>query len=52
MLETMYTGAGIGLAATQVGVLQRLVVLDVAEERRAAAAVLVNPEHHLALRGA
>jgi len=44
MFETMYKAPGIGLAAPQVGVLQRLVVVDVAdgEERRPMA--LVNPE--------
>ena len=32
MLETMYAAPGVGLAATQVGVLQRIVVLDVDHE--------------------
>ncbi|CAN5146535.1 peptide deformylase [soil metagenome] len=32
MLETMYAAPGIGLAAVQVGVLKRLVVMDVARE--------------------
>lgn len=32
MLETMYKAPGIGLAAPQVGVLQRVIVLDVARE--------------------
>ncbi|HEV2675797.1 MAG TPA: peptide deformylase [Aliidongia sp.] len=32
MLETMYAAPGIGLAANQVGVLKRVVVLDVARE--------------------
>ena len=44
MFETMYKAPGIGLAAPQVGVLQRMIVVDVAdgEERRPMA--LVNPE--------
>ena len=45
MLETMYAAPGIGLAAPQVGVSRRLVVLDTApdgEERRPL--VLINPE--------
>lgn len=44
MFETMYKAPGIGLAAPQIGVLQRLVVVDVAlgDERRPL--VLVNPE--------
>ena len=32
MLETMYTAKGVGLAATQVDVHKRLIVLDVSEE--------------------
>ena len=32
MLETMYAAPGIGLAAPQVGVAQRVIVLDVARE--------------------
>jgi peptide deformylase len=43
MLETMYEANGIGLAATQVDVHERLVVIDVSEERNEAL-VLVNPE--------
>jgi peptide deformylase len=45
MLETMYGAPGIGLAAPQVGVSRRLVVLDVsAKEGEKAPLVLVNPE--------
>jgi peptide deformylase len=43
MLETMYEAQGVGLAATQVDVHKRLVVLDTSEERNQAT-VLVNPE--------
>jgi peptide deformylase len=43
MLETMYDANGIGLAATQVDVHERLVVIDVSEERNRPL-VLVNPE--------
>lgn len=43
MLETMYEANGIGLAATQVDVHERLVVIDVSEERDQPI-VLVNPE--------
>ena len=32
MIETMYEAEGVGLAAPQVGVLKRLVVIDVSEE--------------------
>ncbi|MGJ7495034.1 peptide deformylase [Variovorax sp. RT4R15] len=43
MLETMYDAHGIGLAATQVDVHERLVVIDVSEERNEPL-VLINPE--------
>ena len=43
MLETMYDANGIGLAATQVDVHERLVVIDVSEERDQPL-VLINPE--------
>ncbi len=43
MLETMYGAKGIGLAATQVDVHQRLVVLDVSDERNQPL-VLINPD--------
>ena len=45
MLETMYDAPGIGLAAPQVGVSRRLIVLDVSEkdgERHPL--VMINPE--------
>ena len=43
MLETMYESKGIGLAATQVNVHERLIVIDVSEERDQPL-VLINPE--------
>ncbi len=43
MLETMYDANGIGLAATQIDVHERLVVIDVSEERNQPL-VLINPE--------
>ena len=43
MLETMYDANGIGLAATQVDVHERLVVIDVSEDRNQPM-VLINPE--------
>jgi peptide deformylase len=43
MLETMYEAKGIGLAATQVNVHERLIVIDVSEERDQPL-VLINPE--------
>jgi peptide deformylase len=43
MLETMYEASGIGLAATQVDVHERVIVIDVSEHRNQPL-VLVNPE--------
>ncbi len=43
MFETMYDAKGIGLAATQVDVHERLIVIDVSEERDQPM-VLINPE--------
>ncbi len=43
MLETMYESGGVGLAAPQVGILKRLVVIDVTEERNEPLTML-NPE--------
>lgn len=44
MLETMYAAPGIGLAATQVNVHERLIVVDVSEEQDQPH-VLINPEY-------
>ncbi len=33
MLETLYDSGGVGLAAPQVGMLKRLVVIDISEEQ-------------------
>ena len=43
MLETMYAAPGIGLAATQVDVHLRLVVIDISEDRNQPL-ILINPE--------
>jgi peptide deformylase len=43
MFETMYAAPGIGLAATQVDVHERLLVLDVSEDK-SAPMVFINPE--------
>ena len=42
MLETMYEAKGIGLAATQVDVHERLIVIDISEQRDQPV-VLINP---------
>lgn len=45
MIETMYASSGIGLAANQVGVLKRVVVLDVSyPDGESNLVALVNPE--------
>ncbi|HAS8253927.1 TPA: peptide deformylase [Vibrio vulnificus] len=43
MIETMYDEEGIGLAATQVDIHQRIVVIDISESRNEPM-VLINPE--------
>ena len=43
MLETMYDAPGIGLAATQVNVHERILVVDISEEKNDPL-VLINPE--------
>lgn len=43
MLDTMYEAHGIGLAATQIDVHERIVVIDVSEERNRPL-ILINPE--------
>ena len=40
MLDTMYEKMGVGLAASQVGILKQIVVIDVGE----GPIVLINPE--------
>ena len=44
MLETMYEAPGIGLAAPQVGVTKRLIVMDCIKEGSPEPVVLFNPE--------
>ena len=45
MLETMYAAPGIGLAAIQVGILKRLVVLDISKgEEEKKPMFLINPK--------
>lgn len=43
MLDTMYAEGGIGLAATQVNVQKRLLVMDLSEEKNSPV-VMINPE--------
>jgi len=46
MFETMYDAPGIGLAATQVNVHKRIVVIDISEDN-SEPLVLINPEYEL-----
>ena len=34
MLETMYEAPGIGLAAVQIGILKRLIVIDISKDKK------------------
>ena len=43
MLETMYAAPGVGLAAPQLGVSERIIVLDVGEEKGKNIIKLINP---------
>lgn len=43
MLDTLYDSQGVGLAAPQIGVLKRLVVIDISEEGNDPI-ILINPE--------
>lgn len=45
MLETMYDAPGVGLAAVQVGILKRMIVLDTAKDGAPPSPlVMINPE--------
>ncbi|MEH6470415.1 MAG: peptide deformylase [Halopseudomonas sp.] len=46
MFETMYEAPGIGLAATQINIHQRLVVIDISDDR-SEPLVLINPEYDI-----
>ena len=43
MIETMYDAQGVGLAAPQVGVLKRIVVIDVSPSEEPEPIILINP---------
>ncbi len=44
MIETMYASFGVGLAANQVGVSQRVIVIDVSGHEGHPLIILINPE--------
>ena len=43
MLETMYAAPGIGLAAIQIGVTKRIIVMDISKEEKKEPRYFVNP---------
>ena len=45
MLETMYSAPGIGLATVQVGILKRLVVIDISKKKKRAAIFNQSRDH-------
>ena len=45
MIETMYNAPGIGLAAIQVGILKRIIVIDISKyEKKKDPLFIINPE--------
>ena len=42
MLETMYAAPGIGLAAVQIGILKRLIVIDISKENEKKKPIIFN----------
>ena len=44
MIDTMYKYSGVGLAAPQVGILKRVVVMDCSDEGEKNPTILINPE--------
>ena len=47
MLETMYSAPGIGLAAVQIGILKRLIVIDISKgEEKKKPIVFSKPNHY------
>ena len=45
MLETMYEAPGIGLAAVQVGILKRLIVIDISkDDKKKNPLFIINPK--------
>ncbi|WP_370931535.1 peptide deformylase [Bartonella sp. DGB1] len=43
MLHTMYSAQGIGLAAVQIGVLQRVIVVDIGDNQNPDPRIFINP---------
>ena len=50
MLETMYEAPGIGLAAIQVGILKRIVVIDISKEKKKKTIFLYKSRNNLPVR--
>ena len=50
MLETMYSAPGIGLAAVQVGILKRLIVIDISKEKEKKSIIFNKSRNNLKIR--
>ena len=44
MVDTMYKYSGVGLAASQIGVLKRIITIDCSEQEKKNPIILINPE--------
>ncbi|MDR0571880.1 MAG: peptide deformylase [Rickettsiales bacterium] len=44
MLDVMYNSKGVGLAGVQVGILKRIIVIDIQEDKKKSPIFLINPE--------
>ncbi|MBZ9608596.1 peptide deformylase [Clostridium estertheticum] len=44
MMDTLYEGNGIGLAAPQIGILKRVILIDLGEEEEENAIIIINPK--------
>ena len=47
MLETMYDAPGIGLAAVQIGVLKRIVVIDISKKDEKKSIIFNKPRNYV-----
>ena len=45
MLETMYDAPGIGLAAVQIGILKRIIVIDISKENEKSTSFFSKPNY-------
>ena len=51
MLETMYSAPGIGLAAVQIGILKRLIVIDISKDvEKKRTSVFDQPKNYISIK--